>query len=320
MRSQRTCRWCILAAMKTRVPLVIAAVLGVPLHVLAQTVELVLVNRQVNHVQVSAGTAAPDGATPYEFWIGIHGQNLTAPAFTFGFKKPGDSVTLYPGIVVATGTEWRAPDPPSSARFAGLGLLDAVFPGGTYEIQTSVGNTTLDLPNLAGNTNDGFASTPYVSATQDGNPVTWTGGIMMIDPTKELTLANGPWTVNNGIGGKRIGLRVGGNALNLETTNENPIGSYLFSGLTVQLQIPAHTLVAGNFYAGSLEYSRVLGSGPNVDLSATYGAGAIGAPIYTAYTAFAIQAIPEPSTYAAIIGGLALAGVVIHRRRKLQQG
>lgn len=319
MRSHPDCNWCILAVMKTHVRLVISAVLGVPVQLVAQAVELVLVNRQVNHVQVSAGSAAPDGATPYEFWIGIQGQNLTAPAFTFGFKKPGDSVTIYPGIVVATGTEWRAPDPPSSARFAGLGLLDAAFPGGTYSIQTSLGNTTLDLPNLSGNANDGFASTPYIIATQDGNPVTWTGGIMMVDPTRELTLANGPWTVNNGAGGKRIGLRIGGNALDLGITNENPVGSYLFSGLTVQMQIPAHTFAAGNIYSGSLEYSRVLGSGPNVDLSATYGAGAIGAPIYTAYTAFAIQAIPEPSTYAAILGVLALAGVMIRRRRKLQQ-
>lgn len=272
----------------------------------------------MNYSQTTAGGAAFAGGQPYEFRIDIKGHNLNAPAFTFGFNKPGDGVTVYPGFARTAGLEWRAPDPPGSAQFASLGLLNAAFPGGVYTILTSAGNTTLVITDLTGYSNDGFASTPYVTATQDGNPVPWAGGIMMVDPGKELTITNGPWTVNNGAGVKPISLRVAGNALDLEMTNENPVGSFLFSGLTVQLQIPAYTLAAGSVYAGTLEYTRVLNSG-YVDLSATFGGGAIGAVDYTAHTAFTIQAIPEPSAYAPIFGALALAGVVIRRRHKLAQ-
>ncbi len=37
--------------------------------------------------------------------------------------------------------------------------------------------------------------------------------------------------------------------------------------------------------------------------------------LFTSRTQFSLQVIPEPSTYAAIFGAVALAGVMLHRRR-----
>lgn len=59
----------------------------------------------------------------------------------------------------------------------------------------------------------------------------------------------------------------------------------------------------GGFFNG-------IGFGYNADLGADVGF------VVGTTTFFTLQAIPEPSTYAAIFGALALAGVVVHRRRR----
>lgn len=276
----------------------------------AQTVELVVVDRQVNYVQTVAGSAGLDGAAPYEFVVNLNGQTLGAP-FTFSFKKPGDAVTVYSGYEHTAGVEWQAPVYPTG-NFVSMAALHSAFPDGTYTISASgFADVTLGIPNLIGSTNDGFANTPFVSGTQDSNPVIWSGGKMLIDPTKELTLTSATFTTNYAVGTGRIGLWVdgGGN----EVTNETAPGSFYFSGTSVQLQIAANTLSAGTYTAG-MEFNNIVSS--LIDLSGTYGAGANGVSVYTAFTTFQIQAVPEPSTYAAIAGALALTGAAIYRRRR----
>lgn len=299
--------------MKTRMLLVLAAVVGFRLSLPAQTVEFVVVDRQANFIQTASGSASLDGATPYEFVVDVQGQNLNAPAFVFTFKKPGDATTNYASYERDTGKEWQAPLS-GTGEFASMGALHSAFPDGAYTIQTTgFSNASLSIPNLVGSTNDGFGNTPFVTATQDGVPVAWFSNRMIIDPTKSLLIQSNAFTTNYVEGNSRIGLGVSGNGFDQQVTNETVPGNFTFSGNSVQLLITGGTLSAGQIYHGDLEFNNVVSS--LVDLSSIYGGSAKGVSVYTAYTNFQIQAVPEPATYAAWAALIAL-GAALRRRRR----
>jgi hypothetical protein len=78
--------------------------------------------------------------------------------------------------------------------------------------------------------------------------------------------------------------------------------------------INAGTLTAGQTYSFELVFVNSVYN----DISTITSPGAdVGLAGYVTIVNFDIQAIPEPSTYAAIFGALTLAGVMIHRRRRL---
>lgn len=323
MRSPAVRRGCILAAMKTRMLLVVAAALVPAAVSWAQSVDLIVMGRQQNFLQTTAGTASLAGATPYEFVIFLQGQNLTSGGFSFSFKKPGDAVTVYasePDEVGSDNTAWEAPLM-ALRPFASITSLAATFPHGYYTISLGAfADVTLDMPKLDGVApNDGFANTPFIIGTQNGNPVTWSGGRMLVDPTKELTLTSTTFTTNNPSMNNRIGLWLDGPGLNVNLSNDTDPPTFTFSGASIQHQILANTMTPGIYYGG-LEFNVFATS--LVDLGAFDAglSGGSGISVYSALVDFQIQAIPEPSTYAAILGVLALAGVAIHRRGKLRQG
>lgn len=278
----------------------------------AQTIDIVVLDRSVNYTQTVAGTAALTGATPYAAGAFINGTNLNLLT-SFSFKKPGDPVTVYSGA--QNGSEWEAPT--TGNLFNSMANLNSVFGPGVYTISVSgYSNSSLTMTDLVGSaTNDGLPNMPFVIATQNGNPVTWSGGKMLVDPTLALTIDTTTFTTNFSAGMGRVGVGVFGSIPDQEATNETSPGSFVFSGNTAQLVIAANTFTAGQFYSGDMEFNSVQAA--PVDLSLIYGGTAKGIVIYTAFTSFQIQAIPEPSTYAAIFGALTLAGAMMQRRRRL---
>lgn len=277
----------------------------------AQSIQFIVVDRQVNYVQSTAGTASLAGANPYEFVIDLNGTSLGS--LTFTFKKPGDAITNYTSFERDPGKEWQAPGPQGAYQFANMASLQSAFPDGAYTIQTNLGTTSLlSIPNLIGGTNDGFANMPFLTGTQNGNPVSWSLGKMLVDPTQELTLTSTTFTTNYVTATGRIGLWLDYGVSGQQVTNETVPNNFIFNAATVQMQIAANTLTPG-IYGGGLEFNNVT-SGGLVNLNANIP-GANGVGVYTAYTSFQIQAIPEPSTYAAILGVVALGGVMIRRRR-----
>jgi len=301
--------------MKTRMLLAIAAVVGfrLTLSAVTETINLIVVDRQTNYVQTSAGTAALDGSTPYEFVINLDGQYLRTSGFSLAFKKPGDAVTTYQGYEHSAGYEWQAPIYPTG-HFTSMANLNTTFPGGDYTILVSgYADATLTIPNLVGSTNDGFGNTPFVNATQNGVPVGWFNNRMVVDPTQDLLIQSTTFTVNYVAGDGRIGLNVSGDGFDQEVTNETVPGNFIFSGNSVQMLITGGTLSPGGIYYGDVEFNNVVSE--LIDLSGIYTSSTKGVSVYTAYTSFQIQAVPEPATYAAWAALLAL-GTALWRRRR----
>ncbi len=299
----------------TRVLLALILAMAAATIASAQTISIVILDRSANYIQTTAGSSSLASSTPYSAEVFMNGANLNLIS-SFSFKKPGDATTVYSGV--QDGSEWQAPA--SGNMFSTMSALNTAFGAGGYTISISrtVGgpyaDSTLTMTNLVGTTNDGLPNTPFVIATQNSNPVTWSGGKMLVDPTLALTITTTTFSTNYTNGQGRVGVGVFGSIPDQEASNETSPGSFIFSGNSAQLVIAANTFAAGQFYSGDMEFNNLIGS--LVDLSGTYGGSAKGITIYSAFTSFQIQAIPEPSTYAAIFGALALAGVMIHRRRR----
>jgi hypothetical protein len=294
----------------TRVILALITVMAAAAIASAQVIQIVVLDRAANYTQTTAGSSSLNGATPYTTGVFINGSNLNLLT-SFSFKKPGDAVTVYSGA--SNGEEWEAPT--SGNAFGSMSDLNTAFGGGVYTISVSgYADSSLTMTNLVGTTNDGLPNTPFVIATQNSNPVTWSGGKMLVDPTLALTITTTTFSTNYTNGQGRIGVGVFGDIPDQEATNETTPNSFTFSGSSVQLVIDANTFTPGQNYSGDMEFNNIIGS--LVDLSTPYGGSAKGIVLYSAFTSFQIQAIPEPSTYAAIFGALALAGVMIHRRRR----
>ncbi len=80
--------------------------------------------------------------------------------------------------------------------------------------------------------------------------------------------------------------------------------------------IDTSTFVAGQTYTLEVRYDDILSS--NSDTYAGNPANILGAGLYEISSTITLQAaIPESSTYSAIFGAVALAGVMLHRRRRL---
>jgi hypothetical protein len=130
---------------------------------------------------------------------------------------------------------------------------------------------------------------------------TWSGGRLLIDPTQNYTLN---FTGFSAFGaGDKISLSISGSGSNgHDDGSSSAVTSFLITA-------GDFVLVPGNTARAELNFINVI----DTDTSIT---GATGFTAYVTILSFEIQAIPEPSTYAAIFGGLALVGVMIHRRRR----
>ena len=79
-----------------------------------------------------------------------------------------------------------------------------------------------------------------------------------------------------------------------------------------------YNIAAASFLGGSSSKSLELEFNNIIDFyTNTPDAGNTAVSAFTSATKISIQVIPEPSTYAAIFGALALAGAMLHRRRRL---
>jgi hypothetical protein len=256
----------------------------------AQIVQFLVVSKSHSSTQMDNSTTVDTGS-PWAFDAHVEGSgDLSGGAVTL--TKPSGTgsttMTYNPG-----GEKWAL-----NAFFADQASLDAAYGDGNYGL-TAFGQTVSPIF-LSGGI---YPSAAPIATNLSGGTII--GGVLTWDVSQSLTI-----TVS-GIA-DHIGINVNGQNFNASPET--------FGGTTLSVVIGPGQLVAGNTYNVELDFDNIVGgtlgsfSGSGEMLSTQYAAA------YnrnTSFTINAISAIPEPSTYAAIFGMVALAGVMLHRRRQL---
>ncbi|MBI2813234.1 MAG: PEP-CTERM sorting domain-containing protein [Opitutae bacterium] len=108
------------------------------------------------------------------------------------------------------------------------------------------------------------------------------------------------------VSGNNPGGEVRAESIKLGTNNDPEVTFLTFNP-------SASNMVLGQTYTLEIEYNLALNTASNLFGG---GAGELDLGLFTYRTQLTLIAVPEPSTYAAIFGGVALAGVMLHRRRR----
>lgn len=235
---------------------------------------------------ISGSTA---GSTPYGFFSDVVGSGFGG---TYQFTTPGGTATSPQLLTDQDGDKQFE----IAKAFADTTALYAAYNTGNYLFDIPNGNLGNTAPDQLTLTLSGSFASPF-SITNG----TWIGGKLQIDPTQAYTITFDTFTgMVNGVDAIILGIDAG-----YDTSTST-------SGTTSFL-IPANsfTLAPGATTSAELVFAKF------VDVDNSLGSLALSGGIYATIVSFQIQAIPEPSTYAAIFGGLALVGVAIHRRRRL---
>lgn len=277
-------------------------------------VDFYIVDKQTSYVQTSA--AAPSLATnPYSFTFEISGKQpgsgisgIVNHSFTTPAGSGVGGYTLVSGDYDSGEDRWKYSQ--SFATKSGAGSLDEAFLNGTYVL--NVGDAT-NIPFVLDATPSGdlYPITPQVTGMNNG--ATWSGGQLLIKDTGTTTLNLSDFTsLYSSTASGQVGGHIGAflyltssgsfTSINQEalTFDSDPaFNTFLISGLT-----------AGSTYQLELEFNSIMTA------DTTSISGATGVAIFTTRLQVNVLAVPEPATYAEIFGVLALAGAMIHRRRR----
>lgn len=242
---------------------------------------------QTSDGSTSAGDIQNQGNTnAYGIFAQVTGTGLSG---TYSFTSP---TTPTPTTIDITTVETGSLVYENAFAYATSGALNTLFPDGDYSMQI---NTSGGLQNITAFslTGDAFPDAPMITAG------TWSLGKLLIDPTQNYTLTFTGFT--GFAAGDKISLAVDG-------AGNNGHDDTATSAVTTFL-IPAGSIVLANGSTTRAELNFI----NQIDTDSSIG-GATGLTAYVSILSFEIQAIPEPSTYAAIFGMLALAGVMMVRR------
>ncbi|MCW5549673.1 MAG: PEP-CTERM sorting domain-containing protein [Opitutaceae bacterium] len=319
-------------------PLMVAILIamGAAAHLSAQTVEFISVEKISNYIRNKDGVFlrvfdAPTQSFPYQFRIDVEGSDI--PLATF-LAPAGSSYELADppadggnhGLLFAGDDGWSrtfsfgSKGPTLSGYPGGTGPhpagLDGVFHNGEYVVSALGEDVTLQLGGDADADAYPGAPNPTVSAG------TWdAGGII-----KLYHNVNNPLTINTGtfanfgtdvvVSGLNLFVDHNGSELiNLFSLSSDLLGLGLSNGTFtdfLEYTFAANTMVSGTDYYVSIEFFNLTDAQQVAGLD-----GALAVAMFTTRTQFIISAVPEPSTYAAIAGALALVGVMVVRRRRI---
>jgi hypothetical protein len=250
----------------------------------AQTISEYLVGKLYDGSQTS-GSGASFNSPAYGIFAEVIGTGLSG---TYTLATPGGSVSSPITLTGDSGVrEYEV-----ASFYADTAGLNAAYNNGDYTFTDGLAFTsTLSL------TGDAFPNTFSITGLTNG---TWSGGNLLFDPSQSLTVFFDAFSgmVN---GTDKI-------FLNVDTGYETETST---SGTTSFLIAADEiSLAAGQTTSAELVFVKV------VDFDNTTISGATGMAVYATIVSFNLQAIPEPSTYAAVLGTMALAGVMIRRRRR----
>lgn len=271
----------------------------------AQTIQFVFVTKAETYTQTSTADPA-NVANPFMILASIDG--------TSGDPLTG-SYPVSPTVAVQSGSQSLITlSPPGgndsswsfeSAGFADQATLNAAYGSGNYTFQSSsFSNIVLSLSNA-----DLYPNAPKaIISTNTGLGFQWINNTLEVNPSlfSTLTITTNTFTTNFSSTANHLGI----NGQNFQT--EVSAESFNSATNSISVDIAAATFLSGSASKSiELEFNNLISMIPDTPVA---GANSISA--FSTFTTFNIQVIPEPSTYAAIFGGLALAGVMIVRRRR----
>lgn len=285
----------------TRVLLALFSAMTAAAIASAQTIEFLLVTKLVDYDQTDASTVGLV-TNPYIMAANIDGTGLSgsfpvSPTVAVASTGSQTLITLTPD-----GNGWHF----ESSGYASQAALNTAYGSGTYTFQSSsFSNSVLNLSNA-----DLYPNAPVATiSTNSGLGLLWSGGVLIVDPGlfTTFTITTNTFATNFNASSNHIG--ISGDSFNTGVNAE----SFNDADGVLSMNIAAATFLGGSASKNiELEFNNLIDF-----LSNTPGAGNTSVSAFTSATRISIQVIPEPSTYAAIFGVVALAGVAFRRRRRL---
>lgn len=277
----------------TRVLLALFSAMTAAIIASAQTVNFLIVEMRHEYNQTDNSTTA-EAATPWTFRAAVEGPSgagnisgITAPTLTLPSGTGSTTMTYQ-----VDDSSWVVEN-----SYGLEATMNSAYGLGNYSL-TALGQTVSPI-SLTGGT---YPAAPLATNLSGGTIV---GGILSWNVASALTI-----TITGTA--DHMGVWVGG--LNYDGGTE----SFGTGSRSHTFTVPALSMTAGNNYTVELSFDDIVGGTNVFPYAGTGGMSAANyAGVYSAFTKFTIQAVPEPSTYAAIFGALALAGAMIHRRRRL---
>ncbi len=202
------------------------------------------VNKDALYIQTTASGSVVDSRWPYVFGV-------QAPtAVTLGLPAGGGSET----VPANSGNG----DFEINQSFATKSALDAAYPNGTYQL-TGTGIPALSLPL----TPDSYPTA--VPSVMSSTNATWSGGVLMIDPTKASTLNFSTFSTyaTAGVGGY-MQFQLNDQLMNSNTLKQAVISVTNSLGVTKQstpftsYAIPSGTLNGSDIYQAQLQFTTAL--------------------------------------------------------------
>lgn len=271
----------------TRLVLLVIAGLGLLTRLSAQTLTGYGVIK-THYLEQTSPSAPVEAANPYGLSAYVFGSGL---AGTYRFTSPGGTATSPQNLVISGN---QAAFDTEATTFLTTVALNLAYNEGVYSMDLPNTNGAAQSANLPSLTGDDYPGAPTIGGS-------WSGGKLQIDATQNHSLTFSAFS----------GFTVAGNIGDSISLNIDGVGTTYFANTAVtSFLITAGTLTPGVTYDASLRFNRNY-----IDYGTTI-AGANGNGGFTADVTFQIQAVPEPATYAAFAGVLALAGAVRHRRRR----
>lgn len=266
----------------------------------------VVLSKTVTVQQLNATSAS--SSQEWKFEAFINGASATTPQVTVPSGTEAGIKTL---TYNSSDGEWRY----TSSTYASKSALNAAFANDYYAFIFG-GTTGSPLAWTPTVTSSSFAAAaPLVSS----NLGTWSDGTLTLsstDLTQDLVLTL-TWSAGGGFvsGTSRVGLDMyltsGVGSYNDSIDNS----SSSFTDSTVTLTIAANTLQAGWTLEVSSEFNKFVSMDSTTYASEGYTAVYLNT-VASYFTIVAATTVPEPATFAALLGLVAWLGVAVVRRRR----
>jgi len=266
----------------------------------AQTVQYIIVGKEQYYTQLTNSTAGT--GTNFQFSASIEGTNLSGIATpNLNSNSAGGTGPTGPFVYNSGDDAWYI-----EQNYGTGSALETAYPsGGSFSLTVLGESVAIGLPSEAP-----LRFTPIPLATLSGGTIV--GGVLTWDVSQPLTISlidplNGSFATVDHM------------ALSIWGTNID-LGTGAFNNATQSFTIPGtagvnNTFIAGQTYTVEMEFVNIVGGTNLTAISGGALDGALQGGIYGRTTSFTIQAIPEPSTYAAF-AGLGALGLAFWRRRR----